>query len=382
MTPAGTRYRALQMPMAAANLYLSDETVAHLDSLTKQGANIIWRDRTREAFLLVCAPEPMRSLGLRFIRRSNDSGYHYFIANLTGNDVTAWVPLRVSFTDAALFNPLDGSISRAEQNEQGEIYLSLKSGQSIIVQTFDMETALPDKGKGAVWEAFTIPLSQQTWELRFIESYPTVEKKYSLNATQTWETLDENTAQLMGTGCYETTFNLDAQQMADADAGFILRLGDVRESARVYLNGDYLGCAWSVPYELECGTAIHAGENTLRIEVTNLPANRIRQMDIDGKEWRIFEDINMSGIVNGSIGVTSDYRYTGWQLMPSGLAGEVSLAGMKLGDSHSGIRSIEDHCGLGSPRSHSIFNMQGQRVGNPMPNTLYIQDGRKYVRKR
>lgn len=379
VTPAGTRYRALQMPMAAANLYLTAETVAHLDTLAQQGATIIWRDRTREAFLQVCNPEPMRSLGLRFIRRSNPTGHHYFIANLTDGDIAAFVPLTVSFSSAALFNPLDGSIRRAETNDQGEIWLSLKSGESIIVQTFTSETAISEPPTVICHEAFTLPLDENIWTLSFIESEPATEKSYTLNGVQTWETLDDTTARLMGTGSYETTFSLEKRQLDEADAGFLLRLGDVRESARVYLNDIYLGCTWSAPFQLPCAHALREGTNTLRIEVTNLPANRIRQMDIDGTQWRIFEDINMSGIVNGSIGVTADYRYTGWQLMPSGLAGGIELTGLKRGDQQSGIRTVGS---TELPPTQPVYNLQGQRISHPNPQQLYIQGGRKFIRKR
>ena len=76
----------------------------------------------------------------------------------------------------------------------------------------------------------------------------------------------------MGTGVYTTTFKLSAKQ---AKKRWSINLGDVRESARVYLNGEFLGCAWAVPYILDCGNALKKGKNELRIEVTNLPANRI-----------------------------------------------------------------------------------------------------------
>ena len=82
-----------------------------------------------------------------------------------------------------------------------------------------------------------------------------------------------------------------------------------------------MDCAWSVPFVLDCpGGAIHEGENTLRIEVTNLPANRIRQMEMDGTEWRIFEDANISNI--------SSDNYKGWNLVPSGLNSKVKLIPM------------------------------------------------------
>jgi len=61
------------------------------------------------------------------------------------------------------------------------------------------------------------------------------------------------------------------------------------------------------------------GENEIRIEVTNLPANRIADMDRRGVEWRKFKEINVVDI---------NYKktlYSSWKPVPSGLAGPVTL---------------------------------------------------------
>ncbi|MEP6803288.1 MAG: hypothetical protein ABI892_02110, partial [Flavobacterium sp.] len=60
-------------------------------------------------------------------------------------------------------------------------------------------------------------------------------------------------------------------------------------------------------------------KNILKIQVTNLSANRIRDKEIKGEEWKIFYEINM---------VDKDYKKfdaTKWNLTPSGLLGPVTL---------------------------------------------------------
>ena len=99
----------------------------------------------------------------------------------------------------------------------------------------------------------------------------------------------------------------------------MIDLGDVRESARVYINGQYIGCAWSVPFVLDTKCTLKTGKNTLRIEVTNLPANRIADLDRKGVKWRKMEEINVVDI---------NYKktlYDQWQPVPSGLASQVKL---------------------------------------------------------
>lgn len=100
---------------------------------------------------------------------------------------------------------------------------------------------------------------------------------------------------------------------------WILDLGDVRESARVRINGQDAGTAWAVPYQLKVGKWLKPGDNKIEIEVTNLPANRIADMDRRGEKWRIFNEINV---------VNLQYKpvpYTDWQPLPSGLNGSVRL---------------------------------------------------------
>ena len=122
----------------------------------------------------------------------------------------------------------------------------------------------------------------------------------------------------MGTGVYETSFNLSPS--GEQERGhYRLDLGDVRESARVYINGTYVGCAWCVPFTLDFDGLLHEGENTIRIEVTNLPANRIAAYDRRGVKWRKFNEINVVDI---------NYKrttYSDWAPLPSGLNSYVRI---------------------------------------------------------
>ena len=105
----------------------------------------------------------------------------------------------------------------------------------------------------------------------------------------------------------------------EAKAPWSIDLGDVRESARVYINGKYIGCAWAVPYILDCKDALVKGKNTLRIEVTNLPANHIAELDRQGVKWRKMKEINVVDI---------NYKkttYENWEPVPSGLNSHVKL---------------------------------------------------------
>lgn len=315
LTPGGVGYKALVVPVST---YMPDSVRQHLEALEAQGARIVYDYQSATLAGLGIAPEEMRSTyGLKLIRRSQATGHHYFIANLSDTDVEGFVSLAVPFASVAEFNPLTGAITEAAVQD-GKVWISLKSGQSVILQTSNTQPTDADAAQPVV-EMMPVTLQGQ-WQLSFTDdSTPLMTgKTYSLERVQSWETLDAQTSRLMGTGIYETTFSVTAQQLQEATGGFRLDLGDVRESARVWLNGEYMGCAWSVPFVIDLYKKVRVGDNTLRIEVTNLPANRIRQMDIDGTVWRIFTDANISTISSSS-------DYTKWQLVPSGLNSNVRL---------------------------------------------------------
>lgn len=314
-TAAGTRYKGLVIP-GSGNM--PESVKAHIDSLKAQGAYIIYG--TRAADLMAAAkPEAMKTeCGLKAIRRKNATGYHYFIANLSPDDIEDKLPLAVSFKDAAWFNPLNGEIMPA--NISGDsIAIRLRSGESMILQTYD--EPLADNQNLTAQSQKSIIKNQIVldgpWKLSFTEEAPKVNQTFTLTKPQVWNTLDNDSAKVtMGTGVYTTHMKLSKKDLAGR---WQIDLGDVRESARVYINGHFIGCAWCVPFVLDCKNALKAGDNEIRIEVTNLPANRIADYDRRGIKWRKMEEINVVDI---------NYKrttYDAWESVPSGLNSEVRL---------------------------------------------------------
>jgi hypothetical protein len=318
-TAAGTRYKGLIIPGSGE---MPEQVKQHIEQLKAQGAHVMYGIDKAEMAKTARAEAMKTQQGLRTIRRSNANGYHYFIANLTPNDIDARVPLAVDFKGARWFNPLNGDITMADFNDEG-IGITLRSGESMILQTFNEPTGGSNIDY-TLSHAMVQPNHQEEaidmegpWTLSFTEEAPTVGKTYQMNKPQTWETLDELTRITMGTGIYTTHFKMSKKQMAAGN--WLIDLGDVRESARVYINGQFIGCAWSVPFVLDTKGALHAGDNELRIEVTNLPANRIADLDRRDVQWRKMDDINVVDINYKRT------RYDQWQPVPSGLNSAVRL---------------------------------------------------------
>lgn len=370
-TPGGTGYKALILPSVEK---IPLPVMQHIVSLAGQGATIVFLDKfptdvpgwnrlekRRSAFTqsvkklvmttdfskteihafkkgqiitgsdykttldaIGAAPEEMITrYGLHAIRRSNDEGYHYFISALKPDNTNAWITLSVKAQSAMLFNPLTGESGKAltrEQNGKTQVYIQLKSGESVILKTFSdadvQATAWPYLHDQA--EVMAVP---QVWKLSFENSYPAVNDTFELRELKSWTELPDSRLKInSGTGVYSGTFELET---LSENSEYLLALGDVRESAQVYVNGQNAGTVWAAPFECKIGKWLKKGSNTLRIEVTNLPANRIADYDRRKVEWRIFNEINF---------VDRTYKKTGyghWQAMESGLCSEVRILKIK-----------------------------------------------------
>lgn len=273
------------------------------------------RPITVEMLSAMARPEELRThLHLRVIRRKSNHGYCYFMANLTPNDIDSCASLAVEWVNARWYDPLTDRYYPVEATE-GKIRVSLLSGESRFLLTDTVAVGKPYRLIRATDSNSRV--IDTPWNFSFAESAPHVNRAWTLKSAQTWEHLDDDSVRVtMGTGVYTTIYNMSK---VDSRKEWLLDLGDVRESARVYINGKYIATAWSVPFVIDCGKAFHEGRNTIRIEVTNLPANRIADMDRRHIPWRKMKEINMVDI---------NYRktnYANWSLVPSGLNSPVRM---------------------------------------------------------
>ena len=106
----------------------------------------------------------------------------------------------------------------------------------------------------------------------------------------------------------------------------LLDLGEVDCSASVTLDGEPLGTVFTRPFTLVLTPAQAARGGRLCIRVSNLMANRISWMDREGQPWRIFYNANIQARLPQDRGSDGWFTAAGWQPLPSGLVGPVSVA--------------------------------------------------------
>ncbi len=267
--------------------------------------------------------EPVADSGISFIRRIDGREHIYFLANLGARAFDGWTALGVPAVSASLVDPMSDAAGRASFRKIGdgaaEVYLQLAPGESVILRTF--ESVQP---AGPEW-IFRAPSGDPVelpgpWSITFVEGGPRLPAKIDTQRLASWtEHGGDDARSFSGTARYETTFRLPDTGEDD----WMLDLGTVRESARVSLNGQSAGIAWCHPFRLPVGRLLRPGENTLVIEVTNLAANRIADLDRRGVQWKRFHDINIVNIRY------QPFDASKWEPTPSGLLGPVRLIPMK-----------------------------------------------------
>jgi hypothetical protein len=121
-----------------------------------------------------------------------------------------------------------------------------------------------------------------------------------------------------GTGTYFKTINVSADWL---DPGHLVNidLGNVRELAEVFVNGQSAGVLWKPPFRADITSLLKAGKNELKIEVINLWINRLTG-DMNLPDDQKFTKTNIR-----SDGATPKVKAEPWHVEPSGLLGPVKL---------------------------------------------------------
>jgi hypothetical protein len=276
-------------------------------------------------FMLASAgidPEPMVLLGADYIRRTHAEGYHYFISNLSDQLLDQWIPMAIPFQSALILDPLSSDksgLAVTRQNEgRSEIYLQLRPGESCIIRTFQDK-----KAAGLPWtylhkDGSPIEIRGE-WNVEFIEGGPVLPSSFKTEQLASWTSSGNQEAKrFAGTAKYTIFFDIPDSQMAEY---WQLDLGVVRESARIRINGHELGTLWSIPFTVQFDKYLRRGKNLLEIEVTNLSANRLRDLDQQGVNWQRYFFVDI---------FYKTFDAASWPLMDSGLMGPVQLQPMKI----------------------------------------------------
>ena len=263
-------------------------------------------------------PEKIAASSLSFIRRSFDGGWNYFIANRGEANFSGRILLARPAKSVVVFDSMTGTASVAKSRQSifdsTEVHLQLAAGASVILRAFADKKV--DGPAWTYWQTNGQPTEiSGDWKVKFLSGGPTLPAEFSTAKLASWTTFpDTNTPAFAGTAKYETTFDSPAA----AGKSFEINLGDVRQSARVRVNGQDYGTLITPPFRVVVDNLKPTG-NTLAVEVTSVAANRIRDLDRRGVKWKTFRDINIVDINY------KPFDASNWPLTDCGLLGPVTL---------------------------------------------------------
>ncbi len=243
------------------------------------------------------------------MKLNNETWYMIFNTGLVLKD--EWVELS-EFSDMYVFyDPMSGEISQCESLEN-KVHLQIEPERAVFVRCMEREWDVP---KFLYEKTDSKPVDiKGLWRIAFMDGGPAYPGNLQTDELISWTKMgDMETRRFAGTVRYLTEFHYD-----NASPAGILNLGTVKDCANVKLNGKNFGSILGPSFKIKVDNLV-MGKNVLQVEVSNVAANRIRDLDIHGIEWRKFYDINLVNIEY------KPFDASGWEIREAGLLGPVTL---------------------------------------------------------
>ena len=249
-----------------------------------------------------------------YVHRETDREDIWWIRNFSGAPASSVILVRGGEGQPRVLDPATGKSHRiqASTSQDGYLYfkLDLEANDALFVVIGKApETTLPVNPIRKV-PVLTVDGS---WKLSFesgLGAPPTVDFDHLMSYT---ESNDPSIRYYSGTVIYRNSFSLKKKHLRKAKA-WEIDLGDVKNLARVKINGFDLGVVWKAPFRVEIPTEyLHKGRNELEVKVINLWPNRI------------IGDLQPDAVRKWTF-TASNWYTADSPLLPSGLLGPVSLS--------------------------------------------------------
>ncbi|MFN8241526.1 MAG: glycosyl hydrolase [Bacteroidales bacterium] len=271
--------------------------------------------------------EMMTDSGLEFTRRHNFKGNWYFIKNNSGKAYSGNITLATPGKSVAVFNPSNGEkgiVKGTFTKSNTSFYIKLDPEESLVIAVLAKKTSGTNyRFYQPAGEALELPAK---WHLRFIEGGPVLPGEIELERLQAWTEL-AGTDYKDFSGTAEYSARLDFPDVK-ADA-WLINLGEVHESARVFLNGREIAGLIGPSFTFVVKKNDLKAENNIKVRVTNLAANRIAALDRANVNWKEFYNVNFPARLpqNRKNGI---FDASSWEPRVSGLKGPVTITPVQL----------------------------------------------------
>lgn len=201
---------------------------------------------------------------VRQVARIVDGRRVTFLANPSAEPVEASLLVDAALLPLAVWDPVAVREARLSSEpvsgDCARVSLSLPGFGSLFVLSNTVASA------SALRETSIVPAGRWTLQVGALPLHPMPD------GPQLWTDAIPDARGFSGTGTYRTTVDLDIPTDA---ARVEIDLGDVRDIARVTLNGFECGIAWTPPFRVDATHAARSGLNTIEVHVANPWRNRL-----------------------------------------------------------------------------------------------------------
>ena len=289
-------YKVLVVPQW---VQLSPETKKRIAQLRRQGVQIVDKPYKESTFEKI-VPDVVLPEGIAYTHRTGEGEDIYFLANQTDQKQTFSPTFRESKGKAVVYNPLMDE----SYDYQGTI--TLPPYGSLFVSYQQSEYSHAGNKTFPRWEQNipTLGINSEPWTVSFREAGLTIKAQTLFDWSQH---ADDRIRYFSGHARYTTTWKLKKNEVPQRRAW--LSFPNVKDIARVWVNGKDCGVAWTAPYEVEITGVVQKGKNTIEIEVVNTWHNALRGLDAGKAPYE-------------GIWTNAKYRTKGDDLLPAGLLAE------------------------------------------------------------
>lgn len=204
----------------------------------------------------------------------------YFVANVSHYSGQVNCRFKVTGMQPEIWDPVSGDIRDISQFTQKDsttaITLKFENSQSFFIvfrkKLTDKQVIKTDNFPSIK----TIAELNGPWTVTFDHNWGGPAGPVQFDTLEDWTiNKDKGIKYYSGTAVYNKSFNVPDSVLKNKTKALYLDLGVVSCIAKVTLNGKDLGVAWTAPWRLRIPHAQLKSNNELRVEVSNVWANRL-----------------------------------------------------------------------------------------------------------
>jgi hypothetical protein len=212
------------------------------------------------------------------LHRSTPEAELFFIRNLQDEAIETDFEFPVTQRIPELWDAYTGTIkstnSWKQEGDTTRVTLKLEKDESVFVIFPAQKTAYEKLPEKIVLKENAVKVEGK-WKVTF---YPKTDekpfKREFVKLTDFSVSNDEAVKYFSGMAVYEKKINIKAQELT-VNKRILLDLGELYDIAELEINGEKAGVLWLPPYRTDISSFLKAGENSLKVLITNTWINRL-----------------------------------------------------------------------------------------------------------